>query len=282
MLVLTVACLLLPETISSGEPAKKAHIEANNDYFELEPPGGLTFESRCDGIMVRRLSYSQENNYFLINGRTIYKLPLPAAEMAEIFRMIDQEDYLSYPLQKSDRKNYVQTDRTEKIAGIMKLCYDYFSNIVFGRPDHLPSGMKLLPESVLKINDTKNPTKICVNINFRYSFYIDRNHLRRRACNIEVNLLPPDSLRATDSLWDSGIKLTEEYKEPKAYQDNAIHLTGNIKYYIKNKIVERVVNYGEAAAFARTLKYHYIDLAKIADNLSETQVASNTIADIRR
>ncbi len=284
LIISVTSLLLLSETTSSGEPEKNTTIKTRNNLFTLEPPGGMTFESRCDGIMIRKLSYNQENNYFLINGRTIYKLPLGPIEMAEIFRMIDQEDYLSYPLQKSHRRKYVQTDKTEKIAGVMKICYDYFSNIVFGRPDHLPVGMKLLPESVLKVNDVESSSKVCVNINFRYSFIVDRNSLRRRACNVEINLLPPDSLRKTDSLWDNmDIKLTEKYKEPKAYQDNAVHLTGNMKYYLKNKIVERVVSYGEAAAFARTLKRQYIDLTKIADHLSATQVArSTTDAEIRR
>ena len=51
---------------------------------------------------------------------------------------------------------------------------------------------------------------------------------------------------------------------PKAWERNAHHLSENIAYYARERIVDRIFSVGEAAAIARELKRQGYNLEALA------------------
>jgi len=229
-------------------------------------PGGITLEGHVDNLAIASVRYLPENNSFILNDRVTYASPLPAGMMAFILKRIETEDHFGISLAG---KMTGGVDRNDPLYQDLATCDIYLGNIIFGRPEKLPSGC--LPSPTYKpVQPPKDqPGALCALFNFRCKFQMERNMLKRRNVYLEVSLLPyRQTTQGTEQTYEAAEWTNKDRRAAEAYEKNLSAF--DTAFYLKQPAVIKIINYCEAAAFARSLKNSGVNLAELAAKMTAT------------
>ncbi len=231
-----------------------------------EIPGGIVLEGAGLGIeSIQKVTFDSQSNVFQINGDYSYSCAVSPEEMKAIAEALDKNDLLGISL---GEQAFVYGNLTEgSFPSIYLQLADHFlGSVVFANQEALssyafPSGYLLQ-----KNQETEGCFAVCFNLD-RYQFKFTGKKLHSSSSDLSVTLIPLLTEKSAEGRFLPDFDKIQKGELPNAYQNNATHLVENITHYQKDFRIQKIIRYGETAAFLRALKTQGISLASLSNSL---------------
>lgn len=233
-------------------------------------PGGVILEGIGTGIgNVQKALFNASDNSIVLDGGITYEIPVTRQEMKDILLAISKNDKMGVSL-VDKYIVYGGLDNGNNITLTISLVDLFLAHIVYGGKHEEKFGdYKFANGYVLKKFKGTLLSGICVYFRFcDYEFRKNKTRYELASSRLAITLVPTKKEeRADDGGALPDFNAIEKGYVPDAWKQNAQHISKNIDYYMKERLMRMVNCYGEAAAFARALKGSGIDLEKLAASL---------------
>jgi hypothetical protein len=252
-----------PVTKMSGEKILKQYKSV---------PGGVTLEGDGVGITdIKSIRFEKFVNAFIINDDSAYVLPTTILEMKDILNAIAESDKMGVSL-AGDYIVYGAMGKSHNVNLSIRLVDKFLGDIAFAKKQQQFQNYKLANGYIPKENKKKLQSGMCVYFKFcDYTFRKRKTLYELDSYRLAITLVPTKvGKKAEDGGALPDFKAIEKGEIPIAWRQNVEHITSNVEYYMNERIMRMVKCYGEAAAFARALKYSGIDLAKLASSMTDS------------
>lgn len=233
-------------------------------------PGGVTLEGAGQGLEgITKVSFRKSDGYMVLNDSLTYEIPVTLQEMKEILLAISENDKMGVSL-AGEYIVYGALPRENDIALNIRLVDKLLGHIAFGgHHDEEFGDYKLANGYQPKKNNRPRLSGMCVYFRFGdYRFKKNSARYELESSHLAIALVPTKKdERAKDGGALPDLNAIEKGYLPDAWKKNCEHISANIDYYMKERMMRIVNCYGEAAAFARALKRNGIDLKKLAASM---------------
>jgi hypothetical protein len=265
--------ILLPNTvlpsISIPFQISARYIKVNVPQIESliqrykEIPGGIVLEGSALGLeSIQNVVFDSKSTMFQINHDYSYSCPISAAEVKAIAEALDKDDLLGVSL---GEQTFVYGNLTEGSFPTiyLQLADHFLGSIVFANQEALkaypfPGGY--LP---LKEEETGGCFAVCFNVD-RYAFKCtDKKIYACSSADFSTTLIPLLVEKNAEGRFLPDFDTIQKGELPSAYEKNAIHVVENILHYQQDVRIQKIIRYGEVAAFLRTLKTQGISLQSL-------------------
>ena len=215
-------------------------------------PGGVTLEGASDDLtFVKKVMFLKQANAFVINDDLLYLNPVPAAEYTEIEAALAKDDKLGVSLGEMHLVYGALSPRSG-IALKLKIADRLLGSIVFVNRSYT-GGYNPAPGYRSELPRVEN---VAVYFNFSgYRFAQDTSgELSRERVELKTTLVPLTAKKNSDGGHLPDFARIERGDLPEIYVANLKNIQDHFDYYAREKIIRQTIAYGEAAAFARSLK----------------------------
>lgn len=238
-------------------------------------PGGFVLEDKGAGLdWVRAARYAPAANAIIINNQTIYALPISGRSVAVLARALARDDRIGASLGEVMEIVYGALPNNADPAIDLKLA-DYFLGDIALPPPDWTQGYRFA--GGYEPRSTSGQGRAAVFFRFRaFDFALADNRVRLANAAFDVRIVPLLAKPAADggNLPDfDAIAAGGVFEE---YVTNARHIGENIDYYLREKIVDRILAYGEAVAFLRAAKDGNVNLGALAREI-ETSIGRSSL-----
>ncbi|MDP3981801.1 MAG: hypothetical protein Q8Q33_10360 [Chlamydiota bacterium] len=264
---------IITQNTSSGSVIIQAYYEAatteNVDdiiskYKSI--PGGITLEGYAGGLMsIKTINFDPSNNEFLINQAIRYKNPLSVHDMRQVFLAIDKQDLMGVSLGENDII-YGALHEGETPTIFLKLADHFLGSIVFAQSRWV--AMHTFPKGYRPKAHTSSGGLYAVYFNFSdYQFRVAENIISCTNSTLRATLIPLTEEQTSNGGYLPDYTKIKNGQIPSEYVNNITHVVENIDAYQNEARLKKTHQYGEAAAFARTLQQNHLSLSKLAQEL---------------
>jgi PAN domain-containing protein len=226
-------------------------------------PGGVVLEGAATGLgSLDRVAYNKKLNALMLDDRAAYFFPILPESVAVLCRALDRDDRIGVSLGQVHIV-YGALPPDSNVAIDLKLADHFLGDIVFARKDwtrgyRLANGFEPQPHRGDRFYGA-------VFFKFNgFQFHIDQEEVRLIASNFDVQVVPLLDTKTTDGGHLPDVSAISASRTSPQWESNARHIAQNASYYGKEKIVDRVFQYGEVAALLRGLKAAGVDLNRLA------------------
>ena len=160
---------------------------------------------------------------------------------------------------------YGKVPEDSQIAWDMLLADVFLADIVFARNDltknyRFANGFTPVAEKV-----TSNVAVFFKFTDFR--FQTDGHEMHLANSRLAIQLVPLSDKVAEDGNFLPDENAIRDRRMSEAYATNAQHISDNVLYYGKERIVKRMFAYGDTAAFVRSLKAAGFNVSSLAETI---------------
>jgi hypothetical protein len=229
--------------------------------------GGILLEGKASGLPdIDDLEYDPILNAFVLNESTLYFAPIAPQSLAALCRAIAVDQRVGASIGEK-QLIYGEVPHDSQVAVDLKMADRFLANIALARswiPDGYPLAEGYAP---------KQPTQsssVIVQFNLNGYRFADRQDVVRLAgANFDVRVIPISENRAQDGgfLADDDA-IARGFVVPE-YDNNVKHVAKNIDYYRRERVVDRMLRYGEVAALLRALHAEGVDLTELAEVIEQ-------------
>jgi hypothetical protein len=216
-------------------------------------PGGVTLEGGSpDLAFIKSVAYEPRANAFVLNDDLVYLNPIAAKEFAEISRSLATDDKLGVSLGRG-LTVYGNVSPRSSVTVSLKMTDRFLGSIVFGRTKSIEmAGYRFAP-GYRAADSTAAHAAVYFNIH-AFRFAVDEaGELKRSDARVDMTLVPLDRKVTDDGRHLPDYDLIDRGSIPAEWLANLKHVQDNFAYYGRERIVQRAIAHGEAAAFARAL-----------------------------
>ena len=245
-------------------------------------PGGITLEGEIVlSPRARTASYEAAANAIILNNDIVYLSPVSGPELAEILLAIAADSSMGVSLSSDSSIVYGRLVSQGRVAMNLKLADKFLGGITFAEHERL-TGYRFAPGYEGRRPSNANGN-LAVYFNLQ-DFQLTEDpsgEIKRSAAGLDITLVPLTAEKGQDGGHVPDYERIKRGDVPSEYVANATHIQDNLDYYGRERIVRVAFAYGEAAAFARTIKSHGISsleqLARAIDPAS-TVAPAPTVA----
>lgn len=218
-------------------------------------PKGVTLEGRAEGLhKARSAEYAPEGNALVLNGDTVYPLPVTRDEMIQVLNALASDDRIGVSFTpKKSVITYGQLDKDSSLVKDLVAADRFLGGVTFAieplyRDITLPGDFR--PRAVA---NREIVTGSYYNLK-DYTFKIENGKAALTGWTLEILLFPVSEMKSSDGGYMPDLEKmrTGVLEEEDRY--NANHIRQNVREYAKLPLVAKAVKIGEAAAVARTLR----------------------------
>ncbi len=262
LLAAVVLCTAALWSVCDGGDPKADGAGARLSAHYGSIPKGAVLEGGAEGMEpVERVAYDAEENRFVINGETVYPNPVSREEWATILAAILQDDRIGVSVLSGNR--YVVFGDLKKDGAVAKhivrtdklICGVTFARAAWVKGVELPGDYQPRPAE-----QRPAPAVICTIFD-GYRFEKEDGVYRR----VAGGLTPLIVLVTEETAGAGGFAHDPEATRLKKYAredtENLAHIQTHMAAYRRIPCIDRVLRYGEAAAFARHLRDSGADLS---------------------
>jgi hypothetical protein len=250
---------LKPATVEDA----KAEVKNYGSYG-----GGVAVESIATGLgKIDSTRYDTRFNAFILNDRAAYFLKIPPKTAAVLCRAIAEDDAARVAVSLAAKPIvYGKVPDDSDLAVDLEMADHFLGNIVFADDEwvtgyRLANGFKPRPGTDQSVGHA---------VHFRLSgfrFQVEDEEVHLADVNFDIQIVPLSKSSASDGgLLPDYALIAAGHRAPE-YEANAKHLIDNFSYYRRERIVERMLIYGEVASFIRALKQAGFDLRALAAHI---------------
>ncbi len=233
-------------------------------------PGGVTLEGNGSGLAkFTKVRYEDSVSAFILDDNSAYVIPVTLQEMKDILLAISKSDKMGVSM-AGQYIVYGGLDKENDINLTIRLVDEFLANIAFGGLHEDKFGdYKFAKGYVPKKFQETLLRGACVYFRFYdYEFRKNKTLYELASSRLAITLIPTKKEERAD---DGGVlpdfNAIEKGDIPDVWKQNVQHISENVDYYMRERMMRIVNCYGEAAAFARALKSSGIDLKKLADSI---------------
>jgi hypothetical protein len=263
-----------PDRIFSGtfKPVTpEAAKDIRREYGTI--PGGVVLQGSAAGFgRIGRVQYDGRYNALTLDDRAVYFAPVNAGSVAVLARAIAQDNRVGVSLGQIQLV-YGAVPETSDVARDLKLADSFLGDIVFARQKSIKGykfadGYQPQPQS--------GNFNVAVFFNFNgFEFAISDEQVKLKRANFYATLVPLTEGKSTEGGHLPDLDAIAAGRRFPQYELNANHISNNIGYYRREKIIEQTFAYGELAAFLRGLKESGVDLRRLASAVEWSTGASS-------
>jgi hypothetical protein len=246
--------------VVKGEGRLITHSEAAGLVHRYQSlPGGLILEGNALGLeWVKTARYDPALNAFVLNGLVVYQSPISSHGAAILARALAEDDRIGVSLAEESHIVYGRLPASSGAATDLKLADGFLGDLILP-PRDWTVGYRFAEGFVPR--DDVGQANATVLFRFRdFRFVSTANKLELEAAQFDARVVPALEKRAADGGYLPDLKAISSGGGLAPYEANAKHVGANISYYLQERIVARALDYGEVAAFFRTLKASGVDL----------------------
>jgi hypothetical protein len=229
-------------------------------------PGGFVLEEAAVGVSAfKTVRYDPSANAFILDERVSYGLPISVRGAADLARALAEDDRVGVSLGEELEIVYGKLPRSSDVALDLKLADNFLGDIILP-PQEWVMGYRFAngfePRQDLGSGDAA--------VFFKFSdleFALQGERLGLARARFDVRIVPIVARKAPDGGFLPDFEAIAAGVGFEPYQAGASHIADNIDYYLKERIVERVLAYAEVAGLLRSLKAAGVDLHELARNI---------------
>jgi hypothetical protein len=234
--------------------------EASQNYGGI--PGGIVLEGTADFGSLSSLGYDSRFNALVLNESTVYFVPVAPSDLAVLSRALADDNRIGVSLGE-EHLVFGRAPANSRLIMDLKIADNFLGEIVFAQEDwtrgyRFANNYKPKPH----IGDS-----LYVAIFFKFGgfrFALVDNELSGSHADLNVRLFPLADTPGADGSLQPDTEAIGRGTISAQYEANAKHLTANIDYYRKERIVNQMFAYGEVAALLRGLRDQGFDLEGLA------------------
>jgi hypothetical protein len=217
---------------------------------------------------VQVISYNERFNAIEMDDQDVYVFKIAPRLVALLCRAIGEDKKERVGVSAADPPIvYGKVPEDSQIAWDMLLADVFLADIVFAKNDltknyRFADGFIPMGETV-----TYNVAVFFKFTDFR--FQTDGHEMHLSNSRLAIQLVPLSDKVAEDGNFLPDEKAIRDGRMSKAYATNAQHISDNISYYRKERIVKRMFAYGETAAFMRSLKAAGFNVNSLAETIDQ-------------
>jgi hypothetical protein len=244
-------------------------------------PGGVTVEGVATEVgQVSQVVFDNRHNALVLDDRLVYFLKIPPWSAAALCRSIAHDDQSNDPQHRhggerigvsmTGTKNLLfgELERYEntELATDLLMTDSFLGDIVFHK-DQWTRGYNLPHNTTLQSATVTGDMAVTFTFG-RFKFQIHRGELRATNASLEIEFFPVSTKKTVEGglLPDLDL-LSKGYTPPPGFVANAKLVTTQIGYFRRERLVEMVFAYGEAAAVFRALKISHVDLDRLTHKI---------------
>lgn len=229
-------------------------------------PGGVVLEGSASGIPpMRKVVYDARRQLLVLDSKHTYLPRVPAHGLLGLVRAISKDDRIGVSLTDETAIAYGAFGVDSALARDLMLADLFLADLVIP-PREWTVGYKLSGGFETRMPEGEES----VAVFFRwgeFEFAMRDGAVTLERAKVDVVLVPVLDQRASDGGYVVDPEISEHDPRLAAYEQNAHHLSSNIDYYLRERIVERALAYGELAALIRHLKKSGADLGKLVRSI---------------
>jgi hypothetical protein len=231
-------------------------------------PGGVVLEGTATGLgKFDDVQYDPRFNAFILDNHAAYFMKIPPKTVALLCRAIaeDDKERVGVSLGKVELV-YGKVPKDSDLSWDMKMADHFMGDIVFAQNNWTKGYNFADGFTPARPNEFYN---VAVFFKFNgFEFQIQNEEISLSKSNFDAQIIP-----LSESVSQDGGHLPDENaitqgRIPEAFENNARHVAEHISYYRRERLIDRMFLYGEAAAFIRALKSADFDLEALADRIS--------------
>jgi hypothetical protein len=233
-------------------------------------PGGVVLEGQAAGLgEVHDLQYDGRFNAFIFDGQYAYFMRVPPSAVAVLCRAIaqDKEERIGVSLGRTQLVYGEGLPEDSNVIWDLKLADHFLGSIVFGWKDDWTAGYQFARGFTPKADPDEKRDFAVFFVFTGFEFKIRQDELLAAKEDFFARVFPLSETRAADGGLLPDDKAISAGQTSGQYQINAEHVAKNIRYYRKEKIIDRAFAYGEVAAVLRELKRQNFDLEDLAKHV---------------
>lgn len=251
-----------PPVNGSFRQATQQDVQQTRERYDNTIPGGVVLEGAANFVAVERIAYDVRFNAFVLNDNTVYFAPIPPRTIATMSRALQQDQRIGVSLGRVHLV-YGATPPNSELALDLKIADHFLGDIVFAgdqwtRGYRFAQGYRPQPHQGESFS-------LAVFFKFNgFRFEVVDGELRPAGAALDVRLIPLSESPTDNGGHAPDLNALASGQVSQQYQANARHVAENVAYYRDERIINRMFEYGEVAAFLRGLRAQGYDLAAIA------------------
>ncbi|MGD9981892.1 MAG: hypothetical protein AB7H66_04405 [Hyphomonadaceae bacterium] len=251
-----------PPVSGSFRPATQQDVQQTTERYDNTIPGGVVLEGAANFAAIERIAYDVRFNAFVLNDNTVYFAPAPPRTIASMCRALQQDQRIGVSLGRVHLV-YGAVPANSELALDLKIADHFLGDIVFAG-DQWTQGYRFAQGYRPQPHQGEG-SNLAVFFKFNgFRFEIADGELRPAGAALDVRLIPLSESPTDNGGHAPDLNALASGQVSQQYQANARHIAENVAYYRNERIVNRMFEYGEVAAFLRGLRAQGYDLAAIA------------------
>jgi hypothetical protein len=196
-----------------------------------------------------------------VGNRGVYLTKVPPRTLEVLCRALAQDDKVGVSLGTQEIV-YGAVPPDSDLAYDLKLADHFLGDIAFGQQNwtvgyRFAQGYQPQPY--------KGDSRIAVFFHFTgFTFDVQNHEFRVTQETFDDRLVPLSSTETANGGLLPDEATIRNGGVPREYEMNVRHIADNIDYYRRERIINEIFSYGEAAAFIRGLKARGVDLNALA------------------
>jgi hypothetical protein len=236
--------------------------------------GGVMLEGTATAVgRNSRVRYNTEFNALVVDDRSIYLLSIAPWTVAVLCRAIAADDngLVGVSLTGEERLFFGKGKSVYQDSDLghdLTLADRFLGDIVLG------SGKWTIGynyfDGFTPEQASEATGRLAVRFAFTgFEFRTEAGEILANPGRLEIRFAPlSDGVAEGGGLVPDYKALAEGFEPPVAYASNARHVAEHLDYYGQERIVRRMFQYGEVAAFLRGLKQSNVDLVALAQEIT--------------
>jgi hypothetical protein len=236
--------------------------------------GGVMLEGTATAVgRNSRVRYNSEFNALVVDDRSIYLLSIAPWTVAVLCQAVaaDDKGLVGVSLTGEDRLFFGKGKSAYQDSDLgrdLTLADRFLGDIIFAA-GKWTAGYKYFDGFTPK-TASQAIGRLAVRFAFTgFEFRTEAGEIRPIPGRLEIRFAPlSESVAEGGGLVPDYKALAQGFEPPAEYASNARHVAEHLDYYGQERIVRRMFQYGEVAAFLRGLKQSNVDLVALAQEIT--------------
>ncbi len=302
VLALALIAVSLPAMAAQSEAVAKQSespaLQVKSKYVSI--PKGVVLEGTALGMgRLESVSYNRDTNAFLINGTIGYQNPIEKKEFRNLLKALSESDLLGVSDLDSGMHRYGNMSKSSKLMKTLLATDIFLAGVIWAKEEDI-KGVKLPRGYKPKAAEDRKHDVIAFMAFSGFHFTKKKvaqaqapatekhkekgkgkekegdkaeavapsEMYQRDLVNLLVSLFPASNKKAADGGYLPDDKLLKTFTPHPADQANINHININKPAYFKMEPIASTIRYGEAAAFARTIRNSKLDLKALLKSMN--------------
>ena len=224
-------------------------------------PGGVVLDGVAQGVgPIRKIVFDGRSDSLIVNDDTVYFVRVPRKILAAMIEALAKDEKMGVSL-STPPEIYGKLPKDSPLAWNLMMADNFLGSIAFGQPEEWLTGYKFADNYHPQAYQGNEEVSAAVFFRFTgVEFQIKDRMYQVVNESFEARTIPLKKETAANG----GLLASESGIVPTEWEQNTRHLSDNINWYRREKLIDQTFGYTEAATFLRAARNQNIDLFQLA------------------